>query len=418
MNAYGIVILGALLASYALDLAATILNLRALPRELPREMDGVCDPDAYRRTRAYTRATSRLDLFADTWSLLLLLGFWQIGGFEWLDRLVRSWAARWDGGEVSRGLLYIGCLLAARLVLGLPLSIYSTFGIEERFGFNRTTAGTFIADRIKGAALAVLIGAPLLALVILFFERAGPLAWLYGWGLVTLVSLFLHFVFPTWILPLFNKFTPLGDGDLKQAILEYAARVRFPLESVFVVDGSRRSAKANAFFTGFGRRKRLALFDTLIEKHEVEELVAVVAHEVGHARKWHIQLMMAIGVVHSGILFYLLSVFMGHRGLFDAFYLSETSIYAGLVLFGLLYAPIELILSLALQAFSRRCEREADRFAARTIDDPEHLVAALKKLAVGNLSHLTPHPVHVFLHGSHPPLLERIGAIRAERARG
>ncbi len=213
-------------------------------------------------------------------------------------------------------------------------------------------------------------------------------------------------------MPLFNKFTPLEDGELKSTIFDYSRSVGFPLDKVFVIDGSKRSGKSNAFFSGFGKHKRLALFDTLIENHPTEELVAVVAHEVGHYKKKHILKSMVIGIAHTGLLFYLLSVFITHPGLFDAFYMPETSVYAGLVFFGMLYTPIELLLSIALSALSRKNEYEADHFAATTIGDPEAMVGALKRLSADNLVNLTPHPFHVFLNASHPPMLDRIRTIR------
>jgi STE24 endopeptidase len=213
-------------------------------------------------------------------------------------------------------------------------------------------------------------------------------------------------------MPLFNKFTPMEAGELRESITKYTESVHFPLKGIFVMDGSKRSTKSNAFFTGFGRNKRIALFDTLIEKHTIPELVAVLAHEIGHYKKKHIIKGMVISILHTGILFYLLSIFLSHKALFDAFYMEEMSIYAGFIFFGMLYAPVEMILSLFMQLFSRKNEFEADRFAAETIDDSENMISALKKLSRHNLSNLTPHPVYVFLNYSHPPVLQRIEKIR------
>jgi STE24 endopeptidase len=225
--------------------------------------------------------------------------------------------------------------------------------------------------------------------------------------------LFVQYIAPNWIMPLFNKFTPLEDGDLRTGIEEYAASVRFPLKGIFVMDGSKRSTKSNAFFTGFGKNKRIALFDTLIEKNSVDELVAVLAHEIGHYKKKHILKSMVISILHTGVMFFLLSIFLTHQGLFDAFYMEQSSVYAGLIFFGMLYTPIELILSIFLHIFSRKNEYEADSFAARTFKKPDSLIGALKNLSVDNLSNLTPHPFYVFLNYSHPPVLQRIKAIRA-----
>jgi STE24 endopeptidase len=294
----------------------------------------------------------------------------------------------------------------------MPFGIYSTFVIEERFGFNKTTPGTFAMDRVKGILLSVLIGAPLLAGIIAFFEYGGPWAWVYAWLAVTAFSLIMQYVAPTWIMPLFNKFEPLEDSELRQSIEKYAESVNFPLQGVYVMDGSKRSSKSNAFFTGFGKNKRIALFDTLIEKHTTDELVAVLAHEIGHYKKKHIIKNMAISVLHTGIMFALLSVFLQVPALFEAFYMDQMSVYAGLLFFGLLYSPIETILGVGMQVLSRKHEFEADHFAATTIEKREAMINALKKLSKDNLSNLTPHPFYVFLNYSHPPVLQRVEAMR------
>ena len=408
MNLYALVILGTLLFSYALNLITELLNLRALRDELPKEFRDVYDADVYKKSQQYTRVRTKFGLVTSTFGLVVTLAFWFSGGFNYLDRLVRSW--EWP--MIPTGLAYIGILLLGRALLSLPFSIYATFVIEERFGFNKTTPRTFVTDLLKGLALAVVLGGPLLAGILAFFQYAGSLAWLYCWLATTAFMLFVQFIAPTWIMPLFNKFTPLEDGELRQAILAYADRVKFPIKNLFVMDGSRRSTKSNAFFTGFGKNKRIALFDTLIAKHTVRELVAVLAHEIGHYKKKHILKGLVIGILHTGVMFYLLSIFVSHQGLFEAFYLEQPSVYAGLIFFGMLYAPIELILSIFMQMFSRKNEYEADRFAAETTGDPDAMVEALKKLSRDNLANLTPHPLYVFLNYSHPPVLQRIRAIR------
>ncbi len=240
---------------------------------------------------------------------------------------------------------------------------------------------------------------------------AGPHAWLYCWVAITLFSLGLQLVAPTWIMPLFNTFTPLAPGELREAILTYAKTVQFPIDDVYVMDGSKRSSKSNAFFTGFGRHKRIALFDTLVEAHTVPELLSVVAHEVGHYKLRHIVKNVVLSIAHTGVMLYLLSIFLHHPGLFDAFYVVEPSVYAGLVFFGMLYAPVELLLSIGMQIVSRQHEYDADRYAVETAGNPHAMGEALKKLALHNLSNLTPHPFYVFLHYSHPPIWQRLQAI-------
>ena len=414
MNAYAIVVLVALVGEFLLSLTASVLNLKAMTPEVPDEFGDLYDAERYATAQRYASVRTRFGLLRETSQLALLLAFWQLGGFGWLDALVR--ARGW--GPVGSGLLFVGLLMVASALLGLPFRLYSTFVIEERFGFNRTTLTTFWADRAKGLLLAVVLGGGLLGAVLFFFEWAGPLAWLWCWGAATAFMLVTQFVAPTWIMPLFNTFSPLGDGELRDAILGYARSVEFPLDGIFVIDGSRRSSKANAFFTGFGKHKRIALFDTLIEKQTVNELVAVVAHEVGHYKRRHILERLVLATAHTGVVFWLLAFFLEQPGLFEAFGVAEPSVYAGLLFFGLLFTPIELVLALAVHARSRRHEFAADEFAVTTTGASGPLIAALKKLSVENLANLTPHPLTVVLSYSHPPLLRRIGAMRAVDARG
>jgi STE24 endopeptidase len=412
MNIYAMVILITLLLRYALELTADILNLQALRPEPPAELKGVYDAEAYRRSQAYTRMQTHFSWCATTCMLVVTLVFWFAGGFQALDRLVRDWHL----GLLGTGVAYIGMLVAARALLSLPFRVYSTFVIEARFGFNTTTPLTFVTDMLKGLGLAVLLGGPLLAGILAFFAYAGTSAWLYCWLMTTLFTLGLQLLVPTWILPLFNAFTPLPQGALKEAILAYARSVMFPVDDVYVMDGSRRSSKSNAFFTGFGKHKRIALFDTLVQAHPVPELVAVVAHEVGHSKRRHILQRGVLSILHMGVMLFLLSVFLHHVGLFQAFYVAEPSIYTGLVFFALLYAPVELLLAVFLQMVSRQHEYAADAYAVHTTDDSTALAAALKKLAAHNLANLTPHPFYVFLHYSHPPMWQRLQAIQRLQA--
>jgi STE24 endopeptidase len=407
LNFYAFIILFTLLANFLLEALADWLNLRALQPQAPAGLADLYDPAEYARAQEYTRVRTRFGLLTGAFDLALLLFFWWVGGFVWLDQMVRGWAS----GMVLRGLLFFGLLLLAKAVLSLPFKVYSTFVIEERFGFNRTKPATFVGDLLKGLLLAVMLGGPLLTAILLLFERAGELAWLWVWAAVSLFTLFVQFIAPTWIMPLFNKFTPLADGELRQAIFQLAEKVGFPLDNVFVMDGSKRSGKSNAFFTGFGRHRRIALFDTLIDKHTVPELVGVLAHEIGHYKKGHVLKGIVLSLVHSGIMLWLLSFFLGRAELYAAFGLEDTPIYAGLVFCGLLFTPLEMALAPFLQYLSRRHEYQADRFAAVETGDPAGLASALRKLSVHNLSNLTPHPFYVFLHYSHPPLARRLAAL-------
>ncbi len=409
MNIFAVIILAALAANYLLNLISDLLNLKALKKPMPGEFRDVCDEEKYRKSQEYTRTNTRFGIISSTFSIVVLLVFWFAGGFNWVDQFARDLGY----GTIVTGLIFVGLLMLGQRILSLPFSIYSTFVIEERFGFNKTTPATFVTDLLKGILLLVLLGGPLLAGVIAIFEFLGAEAWVYAWIVVIIFTLFVQFIAPTWIMPLFNKFVPLEDGELKQAILDYADRVSFPLRGIYTIDGSRRSSKSNAFFTGFGKNKRIALFDTLIENHTVPELVAVLAHEVGHFKKKHIPKNMVISFLHTGVMLFLLSLFIRMPGLHEAFFMQEISVYAGLVFFGLLYAPIEMVLSVVMQVVSRKHEFEADRFAAETTGDPGSMIAVLKKLSADNLSNLTPHPFHVFLNYSHPPVAERIRALRA-----
>jgi STE24 endopeptidase len=407
MNIYLGIILIAILLPFLLDLISGILNIKALQLDPPAALKDIYAPEKYRKSQEYTRESTHFNFVASTFGLVLLLVFWFAHGFGWLDLIVRNWGFN----DVVNGLLYTGILVLAYGIIMLPFSIYGTFVIEQNYGFNKTTPQTFIADLIKEVILSVLLGAPLLAAIFALFEIAGPLAWIYCWAVMTVYLLVVEFIAPTWIMPLFNKFTPLEDGELRTAIFNYAKSVDFPINNVFVIDGSRRSSKSNAFFTGFGRNKRIALFDTLIAQHTVPELVSVLAHEIGHYKKKHIIQGLVISILHFGLLLFLLSLFIKNPGFTGALYFTQPSVYAGLIIFGLLYTPIEYILAILLNMLSRKNEADADRFAVLTTSEPPALGEALKKLAANNLSNLTPHPFYSFLYYSHPPLLERTEAI-------
>ncbi len=407
MNWLGIIILTALLIDFVLHAVADALNLSNFKKEVPEPFQDVYTAEQYRQSREYLRANTKSDWVESAFHLILFVGFWFTGGFNLLDQWVRSLSEN----AVVCGIMFVFILTTARILLGLPFNLYQTFVIEERFGFNKTTWQTFLMDRMKGLMLGIVIGIPLLAAILAFFEYAGANAWWYCWLVVSIFSLLLQFVAPTWIMPLFNKFKPLEAGELRSAILAYAKTIDFPLENVFVMDGSKRSAKSNAFFTGFGRHKRIVLFDTLINQTTVAELVAILAHEMGHFKKRHILMNTAIAICHTGILFFLLSVFISLPALFNAFYMAAPSIYAGMLFFGMLFSPVEFFLGVIMQAFSRYNERQADHFAVTTTRKRQPLISALKKLSVHNLSNLTPHPAYVVLNYSHPPILERIETI-------
>jgi STE24 endopeptidase len=410
LNFFFIIIMSALLIDYFLGLAVDILNVRAAGQEVPGELDGIYQPEEYRKSQAYLKTHTFFGLISGAYFLVLLLAVWLTGTFNWLDQLIRSWGF----SPLVSGLLFAGILGAAYAIMELPFEIYTTFVIEQRFGFNKTTPRTFIMDQLKGAAIAIPLGGLLLAGILALFQYAGSFAWLYAFFAVIMVSLSFSYIAPTLIMPLFNKFSPMPEGELRDAILTYTKSVNFPVSNLFIMDSSKRSTKSNAFFTGFGKNKRIALFDTLISQHTVPEIVAVIGHEVGHYKKKHIIQGMVINVLNMFLIFFLLSVFLNSPGLYQAFSMQQPSIYSGLLFFGLLYTPLEMVLGIAAQMISRRNEYEADRFAVRTVPRPENMISALKKLVSHNLSNLTPHPFYVFLNYSHPPLLDRIKGINKE----
>ncbi len=409
MNPYLIFILCVLVFGYLLDLAISLLTLRSLQPVLPEEFSGIYDAGEYARSQEYTRVNLRFSLVQDTIMLPLTIAFILLGGFNLLD----LWARSFGFSSISTGLLFTGLLLLLSGLVHLPFSVYSTFVIENRFGLNRTTVKTFVFDILKTIVLVVLLGGPILALILWFFEQGGGLAWLYCWLLVVGFTIIMQFLAPVVIMPLFNRFTPLADGELKKAVTEYAHRQNFALQGIYTMDGSKRSNRLNAFFTGFGRFRRIVFFDTLMEKLTVDELVVILAHEMGHFKKKHILKMMVATILQTGLMFFILSLFIQNPGLFAAFGMEHISIYAGLVFFGFLYAPISTLLSVVGNVFSRKYEYQADRYAVGTTGKGPDLITGLKKLCRANLSNLTPHPLQVFLQYSHPPVLRRIEAIRA-----
>jgi STE24 endopeptidase len=408
MNAYLIIILVALVGEFLLRSIARHLNLKALSPNLPAEFVGFYDEEKYRQSQDYTKVNAKFAYVSSSFDLAVILGFILMGGFNFVDGLARSWTSL----LILRGFVFFGLLYVIRDIMSTPFALYETFVIEEKFGFNKTTVKTFLLDKVKSYILVAVLGAVLLGGIMFFFEETGNQAWLYAWGLVSLFTIIAPSLFVTVIAPLFNKFTPLTDGALKSAIEKYSESVKFPLTEVSVMDGSKRSGHSNAYFSGFGKKKRIVLFDTLIEKHSVEELVAILAHEVGHYKKKHILKGVFVSIAHAGVLFFLLSLFIENRGLFDAFRMEQTSVYAGLVFFSILYSPIELVLSIAMNVVSRKHEYEADAFAANTIGSSDPLVNGLKTLSVSNLGNLTPDKLTVFLNYSHPPILRRIAALR------
>ncbi len=407
MNLYLAIILTALFGEFVLRSTARYLNLNSLDKTLPGEFSGFYDEEKYSQSQEYTKAKAKFAYFSSSFDVVLIAAFIVLGGFNLVDQFVRGL----EFNPIFTGLAFFGLLYFVQDIISIPFVLYHNFVIEERFGFNKMTAKMFVLDKVKSYGLVIILGSILLGGILFFFEIAGAYAWLYTWAFVSFFIIAAQPLFTTVIAPLFNKFTPLDEGDLKSGIQHYADKVGFALKEICVMDGSKRSAHSSAYFSGF-LKKRIALFDTLMDKHSVEEMVAIIAHEVGHYKRRHVLKGMILSIIHTGILLFLLSLFVENRGLFDAFRMESVSVYAGLVFFSILYSPIELVLSVAMNAMSRKHEYEADTFAAETTGSAEPLILALKHLSVANLGNLTPHPFAVFLNYSHPPVLQRISVLR------
>ena len=405
-NPYFTVILLSVLLLHALEVLAAVLNVRRLSPQLPAGLEDIYEPEAYAKSQAYTRESERFDMISGAVKLAAFLAFWLCGGFAWVDALVRGWTE----SPVRQGLYGITVLYLLSTLLDLPFSWYDTFRIEAKYGFNKTTPATFLTDLIKSLLLGGVIGLPLLGLLFWLFGAIAH-AWLWAWLAVTVLMLALQYIAPRWLMPLFNKFTPLPDGALKDAINALSAKCQFPLAGLFVIDGSKRSTKANAFFAGFGKHKRIALYDTLIEKHPEPELIAVLAHEIGHFKCRHIVQRMVVSVAQLAVIFLLMGFFINNAGLHAAFGVGQPSVWLSLVFFLFLFEPVQTLLGILGNLWSRKHEYEADAYAARVTGSPLPLMAGLKRLSRDTLANLTPHPLHVFLHYSHPPMPQRLAAL-------
>ena len=397
------VILAIIVADFLLDRYVDYLNTTRWSDQLPDEVKGIYDAEKYARQQAYQRENHRFGLLTSGLNFILVLAMLVFFGFAFVDRMAASVTSH----PVWWALIFFGILMLAAEIINLPFGIYDTFVIEEKYGFNKTTIKTFIADKLKGWLLTALIGGGLLALVIWIYRSTGSWFWLIAWGVLSLFSLFMAVFYSNLIVPLFNKQTPLAGGELRNAISEFAGKVGFKLDNIFVIDGSKRSTKANAYFTGLGAKKRIVLYDTLIEEMTTPEIVAVLAHEIGHYKKKHIIQGLLLGLVQTGILLFLFSIFIESPEISRALGVDEPNFHIGMIAFSILYSPVSMVTGLALNRLSRRNEFQADAFAAIHYEAGP-LISALKKLSVKNLSNLTPHPVYVFFNYSHPPLLKRL----------
>jgi len=398
-----IVLVIIIVADFILESWLEMLNMRNLSVSLPDELKDIYDAGKYELSQVYERVNIRFGLITSTFNLILILGMFFFEGFAWVNSL----AAGISTHPVLQPLIFFGILGLAFDLLNTPFAVYDTFVIEQRFGFNKTTPLLFFTDKLKGWLLTVIIGGGLLALIVWFYLITTVYFWLWAWLLTSLFVVFMAFFYSSLIVPLFNKQKLLEDGELKTRITQYARQANFRIDKIYTIDGSKRSSKANAYFSGIGRKKRIVLFDTLIKELATGEIVAVLMHEIGHYRKNHIITGLILSFVQTGIMLFILSLFVSQPVLSQALGVNEASFHIGLIAFGILFSPISIIIGLMMNVFSRKNEFQADEFAAG-FGMSEGLIGALKKLSVNNLTNLTPHPLYVFFHYSHPTLLQRI----------
>jgi STE24 endopeptidase len=404
------IIIGIIIVNFIIDKILGALNAKHFNDELPSELQDVYDEEEYKKSQEYKAVNYKFSNFTSLFSLFLTLGFFYFDGFEYVDNIARSYS----DNNIIIALIFFGIIMLASDIITTPFSYYKTFVIEEKFGFNKTTTKTFILDKIKGWLMLVILGGGILTLIIWFYEATGTNFWLYAWALVTAFSVFMNMFYSKLIVPLFNKQTPLEEGELRNKIAEYAKTVGFKLNKIFVIDGSKRSTKANAYFSGFGSEKRVTLYDTLIKDLDDEEIVAVLAHEVGHYKRKHIIFNLVASILLTGLTLYILSLLISNPVLSNALGVEIPSFHIGLIAFGLLYSPISEITGLIMNFLSRKFEYQADNYAKDTYAG-EPLITSLKKLSKNSLSNLTPHPAFVFMHYSHPTLLQRIKNLRSQK---
>ncbi len=379
------------------------INSKHFNDKIPNELKDVYDEEAYLKSQVYKKENFKFSSIITTLSFILTISFFYLEGFAYVDQFARSISDH----EIIVTLVFFGTIMLGSDILTVPLSYYKTFVIEEKFGFNKTTKKLFLFDKLKGWLLMIVIGGSVLALITWFYQVTGSSFWIYTWSFIAIFSIFMTLFYSSLIVPLFNKQTPLEQGELREKLETFAQKVGFNLTNIFVIDGSKRSTKANAYFTGFGPKKRIVLYDTLINDLETDEIVAVLAHEVGHYKKKHVVYNMIISVLLTGFTLYILSLFIGNSLLSEALSVSQPSFHIGLIAFGILYSPISEITSLLMNILSRKFEYEADDYAKEQFDG-KALITSLKKLSKNSLSNLTPHKSYVFLHYSHPTLLQRV----------
>ena len=403
-----IIILVIPIAGYLTERYLEYLNRKMWSPDLPDSLKGICDEEEYRKSQLYYRENKSLSFWSSTFNIALIIAMIGFGGFALADIAARSLSAN----LVLVALAFFGIIGLGSDLVNIPFSIYDTFVIEKKFGFNTMSVRTFITDHLKSWFLALIVGGPVLALITWVYYRTGSSFWIYAWILITAFSVVINLFYSELIVPLFNKQVPLEEGELRQLIGEFASTTGFKLKDIYVIDGSKRSTKANAYFSGFGPKKRIVLYDTLMKEFSNEEIVAVLAHEIGHYKRRHVLKGLISSVFLTGLMLFLFSLVVDNPLLSEALGAKQAGFHLGPVVFGILYSPLSLVIGLVSNYISRKNEFEADRFVKDNYK-PELLAGALKKLSVKNLSNLNPHPVYVFFHYSHPTLLDRLERLQA-----
>ncbi len=395
-----------ILLDYVLERVVAWLNAKQIGIPIPSVLEGIYDSTKYIKQQAYSLVNYKFGIFTSSFNVSILLIMFIFGIFGYIDGVLRLYIEN----DLLLTLVFFGVLFFANDILNLPFDYYQNFIIEEKFEFNKMTKTLFLIDKLKGILLAVLIGGAILAVITLIYSWLPNYFWLLAWAVVAFFSIFFMMFYSEWIVPLFNKQSPLEEGELRTKIEDFSKKADFELVNIYVIDGSKRSTKANAYFSGLGSKKRIVLYDTLIQELTPDEIVAVLAHEIGHYKKKHTLMMLIVSLLNSAAMFAVLGIFLGNTLIADALGAQESSFHLGLLAFGILYSPVSSILSLGVNWFSRKNEYEADNFAAQ-FGLAEHLISALKKLSAKSLSNLQPHPAYVFVHYSHPTLLQRINAL-------
>ena len=406
-NLYYLIIVTAIIIEYLLNSISSVLDIKNITPIIPLDFKKAYDGEKYIQSQEYLKARTRFGLFSSTFSLGLILVVIHSDVFGILDQYVRLQTENY----ILQGLLFIGIIYFFQDIISLPFSLYNTFVIEQKFGFNKIKPGLYFIDKIKGYGIFIVLGSTVITPLLYFFHVYSEIGWLIAWSVLTVFMIAIQPLFVHVIAPMFNKFTPLEEGYLRKEIEKYTSKVDFSLSRIDIMDGSKRSAHSNAYFTGFGKSRRIAIFDTLVEKHSTKEIVSVVAHEVGHYKLKHILQGTIIGIIETGIMLFAFNLIMNDISLFNVFGVNQLSVHGGIVFFSMVYAPVSMLTSIVTTAISRKNEFEADKFSLDTTSDGQALISMLIGLSANNLSHLTPHPMKVFLSYSHPPVIDRIKAV-------